>query len=589
MNSTMLRILGMNTRENLGPSPQSKHRVVDSSGTNVSAIADSTITFGGLDDFPQPPLSVPPSPASSSNPEFPRFVRSNLTYLSPLSGPSSRLEFDNTPLDFRLLHERSTNFRQPHREVPPLRDPHPVHSSQSSSRTSAGPLSPYDWHEGSSSIDVDPSDPNLLPTSFITSLLSSPNDGSDSPASGHFRGMQINHAASSNDTTRPPSRPADFLSYPPGPQNASTHMPPGAAYWEQGRKPQYLHTAHYLETVHRSDTEPAKPSVTQTASMSRTRSRTVLVGPRPARSAGSSTMSDIPSMASSLPLLQALGNNQIIEETHAEEQETSPIMHHPKRPNRASSNHVSSFQRTQSTASTKTAKSYMSSLLKRVSHTSSKLNYWRNKPLPPVPDIPSFIKTQDTEHRKIEESLPLPELVSRADALAQMLEKGHRPHSSNYNISGFGASARHWDVLLEPARLQERLENGSKRSWRWSKDGKPQRLETDDDEFKDSLCCPPSFSWSNLSHSSRVRVVIAVAVMIIIIIVATVIGVVVGRKKNSSLPNCPVNTTGAACDLGQSLSFGGLCKYIEPLHFQTQHVFVRHCQIVYVWQAASLR
>jgi len=79
--------------------------------------------------------------------------------------------------------------------------------------------------------------------------------------------------------------------------------------------------------------------------------------------------------------------------------------------------------------------------------------------LPAHPDMPI---AAEEEHRKIEDGLPLPELVNRAEALQGMLEKGHHPHHSF--ISASTVSKGSDDVDQELPIASAPLERGPRES-----------------------------------------------------------------------------------------------------------------------------
>ncbi|KAJ3525497.1 hypothetical protein NM688_g8395 [Phlebia brevispora] len=145
-----------------------------------------------------------------------------------------------------------------------------------------------------------------------------------------------------------------------------------------------------------------------------------------------STSASIQTLNSTTPLLQAFSRKDTIPEEADDPGRTSSASGTPGKDSRDSRPRRSSV-----TYSTNTSKSNFSSLIARVSHSSGgpdrrslkqlSTSMFRRKPLPPVPPLP-HIAVQDI--RRQEDSLQLPDLVSRAQVLSQLLDKGHRPHHS---------------------------------------------------------------------------------------------------------------------------------------------------------------
>lgn len=209
--------------------------------------------------------------------------------------------------------------------------------------------------------------------------------------------------------------------------------------------------------------------------------------------------------------------------------------------------------------STKSAKSYVSSLVARISHSSGDRRsikqaaaaWFRGKPLPPVPPLPD-VAFRDV--RKAEDALPLPDLVSRAQILSSMLDNGQRPYDSDAGVineqkaqqtgsmdGGYriGASANVWNSGANP-NVADGTRGRKTRSGDFT-----QRPEHEDN----SPVRIRGLAWSNLSKRQRIGCVTILVALIIAVTVAIAVGVVAGERK-SRVHVCPGTFAGAACNLG---------------------------------------
>lgn len=485
------------------PSSTLRHRTGLSVTTTTSGFADSTITYGTVDalhsqlgHFPPPPSEVP-TPTTPRSPGFViPVVPLKLRQRSPL--PDVPGESSQQPL-----------LQRPPRHHPPQEPTHqndilrrvrrqPSLTTYATNGT-VGSLSPFDWHEGSSSIDIDPHDDRMLPTSFITSLISASEQGSprsnpasmsplQSSAQLFSGGINLDAMSSISDATYPPHN------YPPPHRT----IPPGAAY---------------LESSGRS---------TKTNSIATRTSDTDHGGP----SAGSHT-----------PLNNPANKYEAIEEdTMGELQargETSK--------NSSGANPYKRFSggRRQSLASTRTTKSYVSSLISKLSRSTSRKQPI-SKPLPPVPSIPSQLRNLD--YQKFEDSMPLPQLASRAEVLSKMLAKGRRPDSNHYpsNPTSMRGAGLHSSGITQTPEASRSI---------W-----PTIPETPSYIYRSEEKVPTSNRhvgfWDKLiTKFGRRRIIVTLIVAAILLIVLAVLLGVLLRKK-PALPKCPAGKTGTDCDIG---------------------------------------
>ncbi|KAF7339383.1 hypothetical protein MSAN_02152200 [Mycena sanguinolenta] len=143
--------------------------------------------------FPAPPSSVPASPISG---------------VFPVSANSSGDRSPVSPLSQSVQQGRS------------LRDADSLRSTRDPDSLSN--ISPYDWHEGASSIDVDATEHSLLSTSFITSLLRSENPDQAGGPQSHRASLRSDFS----EMTYPPPRTQSTLRTPPSQRPMGARPPP---------------------------------------------------------------------------------------------------------------------------------------------------------------------------------------------------------------------------------------------------------------------------------------------------------------------------------------------------------------------------
>jgi len=490
-------------------SPASRHRQGRSITTTASGIADSTISYTTVDALHSQLGHFPPPPTELPTPTTPRSHAFHIP-IAPLKLPQ-RNPHPDVP---------SETSRGPPPQPPPIyysvEQPIPPNGPlrqlrrQPSLKTYAtngtvGSLSPFDWHEGSSSIDIDPHDDRMLPTSFITSLISTSDHGS--PRSNPtpmpplqntvqlFSGRNNQDAMSSiSEATYPPHN------YPPVlPQSKA--VPPGPAYLESSGRSSKTSSVGAMTL----DTEYDKPSV---------QSHTPLTNPAHRYE---------PIEEDTIGELQARG------ETSKHSSGANPSWH-------------SSRGRRHSFVSTGTTKSYVSSLISKLSRATSR-KQTTAKPLPPVPTIPIGLRNSD--YQKFEESMPLPQLANRAEVLSKMLAVGRRPHSDyspnfwhSTPTSGVEAQCNGVTQPLEPSRS----------NWQVIHEEPPYKFHSE----KVVSSNHPAVLWERLTTrfgEKRTKLVLVV-VAALLIILAVLLGVLLSRKSAPGLPKCPTGKTGIDCDIG---------------------------------------
>jgi hypothetical protein len=206
----------------------------------------------------------------------------------------------------------------------------------------------------------------------------------------------------------------------------------------------------------------------------------------------------------------------------------------------------------QSQHSAKTTKSYVSSFISRMSAVASNQSamiknalHWRSvKPLPPLPRLPHLSLAAEAERKRIEERLPTPLLVNRADALEKMLEKGDYPHDK---LDANGKEL----IGTEGFYRNDELEMVSPPA------GNPVSQFPRDRESTKKRIFPmrDALNPSNvLAGMSKTKRIIAAVCLLVVLLAAigVLIGVTVSNKRKSSPSVCSGNFTGADCNIGES-------------------------------------
>ncbi|KAF5377537.1 hypothetical protein D9615_005316 [Tricholomella constricta] len=398
-------------------------------------------------------------------------------------------------------------------------------------------VTPYDWHDGASSIGMDATEDRLLSTSFITSLLQE-NPGNrtnyrvsyGSDALSGFSEMTYPPLASSYTDAHVHSSPSTTTTLPQRPQDGRS---PPSAFVPVRESPSRL--SGDSDTLY--STRDHNTSVVRKASVSQGLHGASVVGVASA-TLRSLPSHHVPSVGDGGSPLYTDGQPFLSRDEHA----NRPTPRFP-RPNPS-----------QTRESMHSAKSAVPSFISRISSHRSvrRILAWRRvKPLPPVPLIPHISIAAELEHRRNDDMKSLPDLVNRADALQGFLEKGYHPHQSitSYyaahkgeglpstfddadtvfpNTTGTDASRK---PALNVTAAWPRLPNGAVR------EGPP----------------PPK--------KRRTFIILGVFLAVSLVAVGTAVGITVGRKK-SALAVCDGSLVGAACNLNST------CICTSPLSGQ---------------------
>jgi hypothetical protein len=173
------------------------------------------------------------------------------------------------------------------------------------------------------------------------------------------------------------------------------------------------------------------------------------------------------------------------------------------------------------------------------------MEWMRIKPLPPLPTIPNISIQQAQQHRRMEGSVPLPQLAERADRLTAMLDAGQLPHDSVYSSPRIG-SDKESPFGAHISRLK--MASGSRK----------RQSIVGESECSHSPLNPKSLLKRPISRRTKIKLFIGASVLALLILIGIVVGVTVAHKHSS---RCPADRTGNTCSLGK------LCN----IHFELDH------------------
>ncbi|KXN89933.1 hypothetical protein AN958_04937 [Leucoagaricus sp. SymC.cos] len=470
-----------------------------SEDTNASGLAESAISYSA---FPEPPSSIPPTP-----------VRSVFGSPGSIASSSNR-------------YSRSTFDRNSSRVL----TSHPEKQEKDVNSVSASNISPYDWHEGASSIDVDATEDRLLPTSFITSLLQE-NAG---PRAANRASYTSDAISGISEMTYPPRNPfTDSLrnsSAIPSHNGSRRQSHRGPVPRPVGGRPpnSFPHRGTARDSGSSNTHGFAQPALATQVRSHPDPGQTVT---RDDSSIDQSTLITEQSewngkSGGKLPVYSEVDE---ADDSHPETQTNSSIGFATSQTNLAWRRPVPNANNEPPTReSVHSTRSVAPSLISRISSLRSfgkRAFTWRRKPLPPVPTIPHIPIAVEREHRRVEEQTPLPDLVNRANYLHGLLEKGHHPHQS---ISSHPAKAEQFVPTSEVSGVVAQLHSQAN-PWRPSASKKSRAV----------LWMKSNKSW----------VALGIFVVIATIAIGSAVGVTAQRNKVREAPKCPANVGGANCNL----------------------------------------
>ncbi|KAG6849871.1 hypothetical protein H0H93_004220 [Arthromyces matolae] len=491
----------------------SGHVAARSQDTTASGLAESTISFS---QFPQPPASIPSTPilseAGSLSPS-----RSNFTPRTAPSGLSRPLPVPRAP--------NPDNFSFPPKTKGTSNFSGTVSPSELSAASSSNyqrpnvSVSPYDWHDGASTIGMDVTEDRLLSTSFITSLLQQ-----SSPSGTQRKSFASDAGSGFSEMTYPPLA-SSYPNFPTASPSTSTRQ---IVHRPAARPPPSSFAPIYESPDRLSGDSSTLYGVDQDALVLRKAGLGHRVQGNSVVGIPSATFHELPSP------LHDDGSSPV----YSDSQAFIPRNHDGSTAKVRTGGPTHNSRNRDSVHSTK---SVVSSFISRLSSHRSirRILTWRQgKPLPPVPLIPHISLATELEHRRADEMAPLPDLVNRADALEEYLEKGYHPHRSltsySYYVTnkgqGLSSTIDDTDTVLRPSAGK-------------SPSPVPRfQIQTQPALSKRVATITPK--------RRRTLILIAVFLVISLAAIATAIGITVGRRS-ASTPVCPTNLAGATCNLRQ--------------------------------------
>ncbi|KAG5652174.1 hypothetical protein H0H81_006014 [Sphagnurus paluster] len=532
------------------------HVATRSQDTSISRIAESAISYGELAQFPQPPTSIPSTPVlvdfgtpSPSRSAFHVATSPVSPQRRPLPVPgvsvlATRSSFINPPPSYAEASNSST--RSGFSGI----SSHPPSSLRQ-------PVSPYDWHDGASSMDIDPTEDRLLPTSFITSLLKE-----------NTTSQRSNRVSYGSDAFSGFSE----MTYPP---LASTSIPEDQVYASPRTLPQRHPVGRAPPSAFASIREsPSRLSNASADTLFSTRDQNATVLPKGGVPQGNLTLPVTSERTLNSPI-----STSFRDESSSVYSDGQPFLPRDALPrdiidstsNYASRAEVASRKR-ESLHSTKTTRS----LISRISSHRSirRIMTWRRvKPLPPVPLIPHIPIATEMEHRRREEMRSLPDLANRANALQSYLEKGYHPHDSVISYPAVQKadtlSSAFDDGDFVP-RLRARPETSST--------GRNQK------NASGTLAQQSQSTFPASPKKKRICIILGVFFAVCLAAVGTAVGITLSQKKGSAVV-CQGALVGAACNLNSTCvctsSLSGQCSglaqnIVDLIPIMNEHFYTNY-------------
>lgn len=595
-------------------SPASFHKSRPSLTTNASGLSFNTVTtaegFSRLSLFPPPPVGIPISPFEAAL--FPLPTHDSPNYLAtPPDTPKAlepvpdKLPMPAVPLSPLRSGPISPGPTSPTSKRPAFAarqlpspptaafpqsvssPPHtPTFSTLSAYGSSNSHPTPSDWHEGSSSIGLDTFSDRVLPTQFLTDLLATSTD-TPNPKDAPPRYKRDPYEASVISDMRsgesvitypprrvysdsPPGTPQHPLQPPPPshppPESSRSLSPrsgpsilslPSPHHDAPGRSTPFSDRTYQTETIESYTTNSHLPGAVQMATYTRMGAIGVERAEARSMSLSDSVAHSVQSMGSGTPLVAQFSRPDTIQEVIGEYDYSpgpSTPRDHPK------------HSRRQSTHSNRT---YVSSLMARLSLSTNgerrslkQASQWfRKKPLPPVPKMPDLSIVQEAETRKKEAALPLPDLVNRAQTLRQLLDNGQRPYQSqNVDFPSSGVKSEY--DSYQPDEFAGASDFGGVRnSGAAAHHSFIRERRTRSQDLRNAQWSPPSTpptrsrGFFATRKKKRFWIIATVVGVLIVIAIAVSVGVAVSKNHHPE-PDCASGFTGSTCSLSKSSAQG---------------------------------
>jgi hypothetical protein len=397
---------------------------------------------------------------------------------------------------------------------PPLHSPVAQSFSDSRQRDeSLRNISPYDWHEGASSIDVDATEHSLLSTSFITSLLrENPTDATA------LRSQRASLASDFSEMTYPPVR-TPIIRSPPA-QRPNGARPPPTSF-------QPIPESSALVSDDDDTLYSVNDPVVRTASISRPLRGTPVVGVASGTLRNMKVQSSTPSYGikegvdleytphASLPYSAALPSTAGTQRRFLPDAapEVRQSMHSNK-------SHVPSF-------------------VSISSRSLRKIFSWRKKPLPPVPKIAHIPVAEEAEFKQREDATSLSQLLLRSDALRTVLDSGQHPHRS-FNSKGPGLFSAFDD---EQSVRRPPLPQSGQPPPEWAYGPSSPQIKTETTHVA-------------MVKKRRIWIILGAFLFVALGAVGAAVGVTLhNRRAKSTGTTCSGNLAGTACNLGEHWCF----------------------------------
>ncbi|KAL0951059.1 hypothetical protein HGRIS_007798 [Hohenbuehelia grisea] len=524
--------------------------------STTSGIADSTISMGTmvtgeslrLSQFPQPPHYTPLSPVQSEMSSLASVGRRDEARSVNTASPASVALPRPLPDPHQSINERyrrnvdnSSNLSGGSRV--PLRSDAASLAPSHTSRT----LSPYDWHEGASSIDVDATDDRMLPTSFITQLLR------ENPGPPSARGQRM---STNSDGLSAFSE----LTYPPPPHRISVQFPRNTPPVRPagGRPPPGRHVAGNTsdtETLINHGDDSHRPLVRTASVAQRMGLQGNIVGVASAtiRSVGNSNVQA--DCSRSEPKVYDNGStveweSDSMYEKGYTDQKPDLTSHSPP-----TNNAPRAFHQPRGNRKSVSSRSIVSSLLSRAPSSSRSvrslrraMDWIRVKPLPPVPALPQNLAPKRLSPNRpipqdVDEDVPLPELINRAGTLSNFLEKGYHPHQSMTSdmYSQLNSKSQPFASAFDDPTRENTVRN-TRLGLSFLNTATPGPGDGQPAEYN-------SGSRSGCLPRNRLTRILFAAFLLLLVVIAVSVGVAVSRSMMHKQPNCPGNSTGSECNL----------------------------------------
>lgn len=495
------------------------HRHAPSLETNASALAESTISLGQISRFPEPPSSIPGSPMRLG-------FDSPSTPTTPTSRYQPRRLPNPPPTSYTRSPDQSPSLKSSSPSGPTLQHP-PPYSAASPQHSSSPNLSAHDWHDGASSIDPNGAEDRMLPTSLITSLL-------------HDNKLRRNSYSSSVAFSG-----ISEITYPPVAYH-STGSPASPGFTDKslpdGRRPESGSTVHeHPQAPKRQSTQSDCETL---ASMGNYPIHLVRSPYRSSALHASTVFSQDSETIRSVDMFYQ--NKLATTYEHSDELDYRPNPNGDQPaflsvdPAQGRPTDIASHSKRRSNtsfSSTKTTGTFLSRLSSGLSIRHAFRVRRKSRPLPKLP-------SEDQSYRKLDESTPLPNLIQRAGVLHSMLENGQRPYSNptTPTTTHFG------ETVFDP-------------STRYTSFGDPRSPDLQESKHEGSIRLPYGLVVSNPFYSppssqhpkskKKFRVLVATGVFLLLLIIGIVVGVVVGKRKQTPQYHCQGTMTGSTCLLSK--------------------------------------